>query len=329
MSDRPTETEADVDRYLQEGNTEAAVKALYALVIEHVRGGAFSKAEALRDRLYAVDAMALTEIIKAGEAIEEAKRAGMSRDLLVAWKDLYRTLSSEEANALYYAQKSETFEPGQRIFRQGETHSRMYFIEEGQGSLSFRRENRDILLCTIVPGDVVNADAFFSNTICTFSFSAVSALKAHALDQDVLTAWEKSFPALEGKLLGYCSTKRKKAESPETANRRQAARRKHSTAVYFRLMNASGEAFGNTFNGSLIDISTHGLSYSLKIAARSNARMLLGRALELKVPLPATDAVVSGTVVAVHHLPFDDYSVHVRFHKVIREDSIKLPASAQ
>jgi len=62
-----------VDRYVAQNDTDAAVKLLYSLIVQYARGKNFSKAEALREKLFKVDAMALTEIVNAAEIIEKEK----------------------------------------------------------------------------------------------------------------------------------------------------------------------------------------------------------------------------------------------------------------
>ena len=50
-----------------------------------------------------IDAMALREIIRAAEIIEQAKRASVNREFQHTWKELELALSSEEFSTLYHA----------------------------------------------------------------------------------------------------------------------------------------------------------------------------------------------------------------------------------
>ena len=72
MSDS-SEHEKLIEQYMSEGNTEAAVRLLSELIIKAAREKNFEQAEALRDRLFDVDSMALGEIINTGEIIETEK----------------------------------------------------------------------------------------------------------------------------------------------------------------------------------------------------------------------------------------------------------------
>ncbi|MFP4227049.1 MAG: hypothetical protein ACLFRF_09995, partial [Desulfobacterales bacterium] len=54
--------EAKVDEYVAQKDTESAIKLLYDLITEYAKEKNFEKAEALHNKMYDVDPMALTEI---------------------------------------------------------------------------------------------------------------------------------------------------------------------------------------------------------------------------------------------------------------------------
>ena len=62
-----------IDQYVKENNKEAAVKLLFDLIVSYAKKKNFEKAETLREKLFEVDSMALNEIIKSGDIIEEEK----------------------------------------------------------------------------------------------------------------------------------------------------------------------------------------------------------------------------------------------------------------
>ena len=68
-----------VDKYISQGNKESAVSLLFKLIVTYAKGKNFSKAEALKDKLFKVNPMALEEILKSGEIIEEEKSELLSR----------------------------------------------------------------------------------------------------------------------------------------------------------------------------------------------------------------------------------------------------------
>ena len=63
--------EEKAEQFARDGDAQAAVKGFYDLVSHYARAKNFTKAEAMRERLMAVDDMALTEIIKSAEIIEK------------------------------------------------------------------------------------------------------------------------------------------------------------------------------------------------------------------------------------------------------------------
>jgi hypothetical protein len=66
--------------YIKENKKALAVKLLFELIVKHARANHFSKADALREKLFEVDPMALPEIVKSGEIIENAKAAAIDQD---------------------------------------------------------------------------------------------------------------------------------------------------------------------------------------------------------------------------------------------------------
>jgi len=74
MTDDFSQKEQMAAQYAAQGKTQHAVKLLFELIVAYAKAKNFPKAEALREKLFEVDAMALNEIIKAAEIIEEEKR---------------------------------------------------------------------------------------------------------------------------------------------------------------------------------------------------------------------------------------------------------------
>ena len=85
-----------VDQHVRHDNKEAAVELLFDLILRHAREKNFEKAEALRERLFEVDPMSLTEIIKSAEIIEEEKNESIDPDHLDVWSGMYDLLTTEE-----------------------------------------------------------------------------------------------------------------------------------------------------------------------------------------------------------------------------------------
>jgi hypothetical protein len=66
MPDHQLHLDDQIKELVKGGNIEAAVKALYDAIVSAAKNKKFSRSEELLELLYEVDAMALTEIVKAG-----------------------------------------------------------------------------------------------------------------------------------------------------------------------------------------------------------------------------------------------------------------------
>ena len=90
-------------KYRKENKKAPAVKLLFELIARHARANHFSKADALREKLFEVDSMALPEIVKSAEIIESAKIAAIDQVHRHVWSDLYEKLTKySQLTALFY-----------------------------------------------------------------------------------------------------------------------------------------------------------------------------------------------------------------------------------
>ena len=89
MPNNLSKQEEQIEEHIQKGDTAAAVEGLYELIVIYAKDKDFKKAEALRDRLYDTDSMALTQIINANEIIEKEKAGAISVDHRRTWSKLY------------------------------------------------------------------------------------------------------------------------------------------------------------------------------------------------------------------------------------------------
>jgi CRP-like cAMP-binding protein len=314
-----------VDQYVKQGNNEGAVKLLFDLIVTYAKKKDFAKAEVLREKLYEVDSMALNEIVRSGEIIEEEKSESIDKDHLVIWSKLYDTLSDEQANALYYAMKKATYDIDETIFKQGERNSNLYFIDQGQLKLAYREEEREVLLKTLGTGHIAGEDTFFYESVCTTSLITLSRVKLNFLEKDALLNWRDEFPGLESRLQEYCLKFKKVRDLLKAKNldRRSQKRVRLSGKGMIQLLGASGKPLGKAFKGELSDISIGGLSYIIRISKKENARLLLGRKMNIKFVLPLGSSKQkidkNGTVIGVRSHPFDDYSIHIKFDQLLDE----------
>lgn len=313
------EREARIDQYVADGDTDAAVKLLFELLVEYAKQKNFKKAEELRDKLYDVDAMALTEIVKAGEIIEQEKTEAIDQDHLDVWPELYEKLSGEEANALFHAMEEISYETDQTIFEQGGENHNLYFITKGRLKLVFRDGEREALLKTLEKGDLAGHTTFFNISMCTTSLITLSNVKMSVLARSAMEQWEQDHPALESKLQDYCLKLEKSRDiiKKKGIDRRKLQRFNVKGKILVQLLNQKGQSMGKPFKGEFSDISEGGLSFFIITSKRETARTLLGRRLGLKFLIPTQAAPLktfqNGTVICVNYHLKNDYSIHVSF----------------
>ena len=92
---------------------------------------------------------------------------------------------------------------------------------------------------------------------------------------------------------------------------------------YLELWGKKGK---RNFNGELIDISKAGLAFTIRIAKKDNAKLLLGRQIITTISVdgqelsPCTGVIVG---VKIHDPQMFDFSVHVKLSKNIDDKSLQ------
>ena len=125
------ESENLVSQHIANGDTDAAVKLLFKLIVKCAREKNFTEAEQLRERMLEVDPMALDEIISSAEIIEEEKSQALDPIHMQIWSRLYDMLDTEEKNELYFAMTDAVLEINQPVFLQGKIRYQSVFYKPG------------------------------------------------------------------------------------------------------------------------------------------------------------------------------------------------------
>ena len=317
------ESEKMVEQYIAKDDIAAAVKLLYEMIVQCARAKKFSKAEQLRDRILEVDPMALNEIISSAEIIEEEKSQALDPVHMEIWSKLYNTLDTDEKNALFFEMKDAKYEINQAVYSQGDLNSNLYFINNGKLNVIYAHKNGEILLSTLGSRDIAGQDNFFSNTVCTTSLLTATNVNLKYLEKDVLKEWKKDFPNLEHKLKNFCLGAEDVTDllKRKEMDRRTQKRVKISGMGIINLLNRSGQPIAKSFKGELNDISVGGLAFEIRISKEETARLLLGRRLNIEFSftksVPNIKINQNGLIVGVYPYPFEDYSIHVKFDKML------------
>jgi len=314
-----------VDEFVAAGNLEEAARLLYEQIKQHAREKNFDRAEALRDKLYHVAPLALNEILSANEVIEQEKSKAIDPDHLQRWSELYQSLEDDESSELYHAMKTRRMEVGQPVHEQGAHDANLYFLQTGGLKMYHYNESRqeNTVLKELFPGDIANADAFFSFTLCTCSLVATRETELTYLPQRILEHWQELFPGLEPKLSSFCRRKLDMKTLIEKAGVDLRTHRRYLVPLKAAIqqLDSAGQPSGNPFQTELFDISAGGVSFGLQLQKRSDAARLLGCRIRLKsayrIGTEMREVQNSGKIVAAHLQPFGESSIHVRFDRLL------------
>jgi len=325
-----SDQEKIIDQYVEQGDQENAAKLLLEIITKFAKEKNFPKAEELREKLYEVAPMALKEIVRSGEIIEEEKSRTLDKNYLKTWAGLFDTLTTDESNTLYFAMKTKAFKAGQLVFEQGQIDSSMYFIKNGRFQMVYydRFGLQEAVLKELAPGDIANDAPFFSFTVCTTSLVAVTNAEVFYLEKNILTEWEKKQPGIENKLRVFSRLFEKLSDLIQKSGLqlRGHKRIKISRNAMVQPLDNSGKPLKRPHRVSLFDISEGGVSYGFKLNKKEDASKLLDSWINIQTVYQNQTGKhkinCNGKIVAVHLQPFDESSVHVQFEELLAEQII-------
>ncbi|MBC8208825.1 MAG: cyclic nucleotide-binding domain-containing protein [Desulfobulbaceae bacterium] len=316
-----------INQLVKSKQTGRAINLIAERAILAARQKDFVTAELLTDKMYKVDPDALDELMQVGNIIEEEKSTAVTSHYIETWSALYELLGSDEFDALYSVQRAEQYQSDELIVRQGEIDSSLYFISSGQVRLTCNRGNREIFLKRLYPGDVIGTAPFFGISVWTVTLTALTPTGLQVLSRDGMQKIRGEFPELEERLYGYC---RQNDRVPEWLRisgeeRRDSPRNGTSIIIHNILLDNYESATKYQFKSRLVDLSTGGGSFLVRIADKDNARRLLGRKLRSEIPLGEADTVtVISTIVAVVFEKYGQrgYTVHIKFNQPFSENRV-------
>ena len=318
------EKESRIEDLIQEGNIEAAVQRLYELIIAYAEQQNFSKAEALRDRLYQIDPMAIREIAQSGDIIEQKKHQSLDPEHIELWSELYSKLTEEEENMFYFSLRTAYFESETPLFREGDIDRNLYFVEKGMLRLSFHSGNRETHVANVGPGETFGEETFFGRTSeTTFSAIPLTPVQASVLHHSFLNKYHQDSKNLQLVLYDFCCRNNRIQESLKELNldRREQKRVQVKGTIAVRVLDNGNNPVSRPFKGEIQDVSSGGLAFSNYFKKANTAQSLLGRRIALKFKLSVQgarkDVKKLGRVVGVQWHPFSEYSFHVRFDRSI------------
>lgn len=324
----PARLEALVDEYVKRKNIQEAVKLLYKMTIRFAREKNFNKAEELREKLFNVDPMALGEIVRTGDVIEEEKKNAVLNDYMNIWGNLYERLTNEEANALFYSVKPKEFPADHTLIAQHQKNATLFFINRGQLKIVYAQDNNEIFLKMIGAGDIAGEETFFPITVSTVSLISMSRVKVGCLDRETLKDLDEKHPGLEEKLVAYCSMGGgiNSLVTKKGLERRQQKRISLAGKTMVQLLDLQVKPIGKPFKGTILDISTGGISFSIKASNRETTRLLLGRKINMTIGIQTKTAPIElhgmGTIIGARERKENRFSLHLKFDNPIMESKM-------
>lgn len=316
--------EKAIRELVEQGQKEQARVQLLELISKIARLRRFTQAEQLREWLIAFDAMALGDIIRAAEIIEEEKHAAVNKEHLEVWSGLFDVLTTEEFSTLYLGLQHKRYHDDELLVKKGAVMNSLFFINSGRVKLFFRDRDREVLANTLQSGQILGVGSFFNASVWTLSAGALGPVDASILSFETMQGWREEYPALESKLHDFCLKFASIEQLDSSPDKDRRSYQRYATPplrLAITILDGTGQG-GVTAKGELADISRGGGSFYMRISRRENARLLLGRGLRLALPLEETAGrpiSFDGIVVAVRtqHTMENEYSVHVEFNTVL------------
>ena len=323
----PASDRQRIEELIGLGRKGEAIERILFAIEAAAKNRQFDQAEKLREWLMEVDSMALREIIRAAEIIEQAKRISISREYQETWKELANVLSSEEFSSLYHAMTPRLVPKDETIVRQGQFSSSLFFINSGRVQVYAVSQDREVPLRIFGPGEILGVANFFDISVWTVGATSLGA-ELYVLTRGKLQWLKEGNPALEGKLMEFCT----RFPSPNTLfsktgrSRRKHERRKVIGRATMIVLDEQEKETAIGAKGDILDVSKGGLSFSLRFSRKKNAEALLGRKISINMRADNSNGSVTckAKVMAVRCCDFigSDYSLHVQFQQEL--DNIQL-----
>ncbi|MDY0390652.1 MAG: HEAT repeat domain-containing protein, partial [Desulfobulbus oligotrophicus] len=322
------EQEAAIFQLADEGKRESAIQQLVDLISATAQAGDFKTAERLRERIYEIDGMALGPIIRTGELIEQAKMGTIKEEDKEIWATLRKHLTAQEFQTIYHELNEQQYKPEDTIVSQGDKNDALFFITQGSVKVSHRVGTRELFITTLNRGEMVGEN-FFTPSVWTATLTSLTPSRVHVLPQAALAAWQEQFPGLRGKLHTYYlanntirTTLEKKGLERRTDHRYSLSRK-----IQVQPINNLEKPIGRGFRAETIDISLGGLAFLIRISRQENARLLLGRKMQIVLPVGGKIQFMhlKGLVIGIQ--PFqvleNDFSVHFKFDQPLASQALQ------
>jgi CRP-like cAMP-binding protein len=309
---------------------EAVVTTLFNGIAKYAKQKNFSQAERLRDKLIEIAPMALSEITRSAEIIEEEKIFAMDAGKIELWKDLFKRFTKSEAAAFYFALNDITAKAGEPVIEQGTFDDRLFFINSGRVMLSYYNfeKGKSLDFAILKTGEIAGVESFFTFSNSNFTLTPMMDSKISILEKKIYEKLLVENPDIESKLKDYCEERRKgsRLESIRRHARRAHKRYPISLAGKVQKVSKDGKLMGTIMSMMVSDISAGGICYILENIKLNEASQLHKSWLLVHVTYQKgfvlEDVKKLAKVVSVQFHPFGECSIHVRFKDPLDEKKV-------
>ena len=320
--------ETEIFALAAQGKRDQAKKRLLDLIASVAHSGDFATAERLRERIYEIDSLALGEIIRSGEMIEQAKRGAIREEDLEVWANLTDKLSSEEFQTIYHAFSERRFKPEETLVSQGDRNDELFFINQGSVKVSHLAGTKELFITSLNRGQIAGEN-FFSPSYWTVSLTSLTPSKIYVLQQSALAGWQERFPGLRAKLHEFymASNNINSMLERKGLERRKDQRFKLSRKIQVQPISNLDSPIGRGFRAETADISQGGLAFLIRIGKQENARLLLGRKMQVVLPVSGEEKFLQlkGLVIGIqpYQIQQNDFSVHFKFDYTLEQKRLQ------
>ena len=329
MPDASSEQAVQLDQFIKSGQNGAAIKLLGQMAAKCAEKKDFEHAEAFRDQIYEVDSKALNEIIKINQIIEKEKIKAFTTDHRQQWAQIFKGLSKEEAKAFFLALKAMSLDKEKPVLQQGDSNDRLYLVNQGKLKITHERDDKQMLIHTLGPGEIFGEDTFFSVNVCTVTITTLSKVNLSYLERNKLDGITIEHPNLEENLMKICGVGERLVDwlRQKGIDRRAHERYILQAQVWFRELSANDRTDkSDSIKADLHDISISGLSFYFYSNDREYICHLVGKTIGVNINIQYgrkhKDLAITGVVQGIQSYPLDEYSVHVKLRQNLSKRAI-------
>nr|WP_321464686.1 HEAT repeat domain-containing protein [uncultured Desulfobulbus sp.] len=303
---------------VREGKQGEARQQLLDLIGSTARAGDFATAERLRERIYEIDAMPLSDVIRSEEIIQQEKQGGIREEDLEIWAELTDRLGTKEFRTIYEVFTERRFKPEETIVSQGDKNDALFFINQGSVKVSHLVGERELFITSLSRGQLAGEN-FFTPSLWTVTLTSLTPSRLYLLPQKALAQWQDKFPGLRAKLFEYYQTYNNIGLmlKKKGLDRRKDQRFTLARKIQVQPISNLDAPIGRGFRSETADISQGGLAFLVRISRQENARLLLGRRMQVVLPVGGKIGHLNfkGLVIGVqpYRQLLGNFSVHFKF----------------